>query len=246
MEFENNNDELSLIVYNSPSSPRLIKFSKKTLSFFLWILPLIIVMALAGLIVFSYSIYKFKKRPVIQDAFPVVEMQNENQLLKSRIIEMENLTKELSQRLSSQEDGLPEAKKSIRIPGVKNPKGMNIFTDKTLLKRDRQQFDNSSQKVFLKFNLLNIAESSQKVQGYFFILMLSDSGISYYPSMSRDLLGKGISFERGESFSVARLRPVVADFNRPLSVSTVHFMIVVFSREGDLLMFDETKNYNLR
>ena len=91
-------------------------------------------------------------------------------------------------------------------------------------------------KIQLYFELVNQTKDNSKITGYVFVIMKYNDKFVFYPktaTLEDNLL---ITFNRGESFAMSRLRKVEnAIFDSPKQNTILYFKILIFSRTGDLL-----------
>src|SRR5690606_32601507 len=92
-------------------------------------------------------------------------------------------------------------------------------------------------KRVLRFNLINAGQESDRITGHIFVFQIDSRGMAPYPAMTNQEWSEGIRYNKGESFAVSRLRPVEAPF--PPADAEAKFMVLVFNREGDLLVRQE-------
>jgi hypothetical protein len=131
--------------------------------------------------------------------------------------------------------GAPEI--DIWLGPIKKPYALQNLTTKKLLKVENTTLEDSAGKRVLRFQLINTGSELERVTGHVFVFQIDSRGLAPYPAMTQQEWLEGIRYNKGESFAVARLRPVEAPF--PPADSEARFLVVVFNREGDLLIRQE-------
>ena len=124
----------------------------------------------------------------------------------------------------------------IWLGPIKRPYALQDLTSKNILRIEEITLESDNAHQVMRFNLVNARAESQKVMGHVFVFQLHSQGMGVYPAPKVEELAQGIRFDAGESFSVSRLRPVEAPF--PPTTNS-RFLVLVFSREGDLLIRQE-------
>lgn len=254
-------DKLDVIIYNSPHPPRIFKMSKTTLRTFLWILPVLLIILFFALFSFSYTVFLLKERPIIRNARPATMLENDSNDLKQRVHELEETNNELNRRLSdvhrpNQETTPPQTppvtqpqvaqETDMPIVGLVASREMRNLTQGHMLKLEQLQFEYIQSKVIFKFNILNNATDLEKIQGYVHVVAVSESGLQYFPLHSIQEISQGVTFAQGESFSVARLRPVIAEFSRSPQMKDIKFIVTIFNRKGDLILQQESSGHTIK
>jgi hypothetical protein len=129
------------------------------------------------------------------------------------------------------------AELDVWLGPVKKPYALQDLTAKKLLKIENLTLEDGAGKRVLRFNLINTGSELERVTGHIFAFQIDSRGLSPYPAMTQQEWLEGIRYNKGESFAVARLRPVEAPF--PPADAEARFLVVVFNREGDLLIRQE-------
>lgn len=230
---EKESENLHVILHDSPEPLRLLVISKKQLRRFLLLAPTLTVI-FAGILVAtlwfkSPSTGIKMKMPTIPSAASnekVVELEAQ---IKAMTAAQENMQVKLSQTTVNDVD--------IWLGPVKRPYALQDLTDKSALRLDSIQLEDGEGKRVLRFNLINAGSESERITGHIFVFQIDSRGLSPYPAMTGQEWVDGIRYNKGESFAVSRLRPVEAPF--PPADSDARFLVLIFNREGDLLLRKE-------
>ncbi|HLW56829.1 MAG TPA: hypothetical protein VKY27_05555 [Bacteriovoracaceae bacterium] len=233
-------EEVSIVIYDSPLPPKYFTFKKSFLRTLLFLAPLILLIIFSALFIWAFgSQLKYAPKP----KFP--ELINKEQ---ARILELEGMVKELSvsnKNLAEKLSSTPETQapsEVINLLAIKKPYGMQNLISKNMVTLDNLKMVQSNNQVQLDFHIISMQET--RISGHVLVFLLSNNQLVSYPEVSTNSLIEGIKYTQGEAFSVTRLRPTLASFPRPL-VDTVKFIIYVFTREGDLLLMQETQEFKL-
>lgn len=233
---EKEQEHLHFILHDAPEPPRLLVVSKKTLARFTILLPLCLVAMVLVLLAFAW----FKAPSLTRDLgkLNLPSLPNLSQE-ETRIRELEGDLKAMEQAVAQAQAKLNagvNTESEIWLGPIKRPYALQDLTAKNLLRLEDIALESDAKQQILRFNLVNAGPESQKVTGHIFVLHLQTKGLGLYPAPKLDDITQGIRFNEGESFSVSRLRPVEAPF---ASTSSPRFLVLIFSREGDLLVRQE-------
>lgn len=229
---EKESNELHLILHDHPEPPRLLVIPKARLKRFLILVPLIVIIMGASLIL-TIMWSRTKNIQVQMPSLPVVENSTKVNELQAELKALQTAQKALQLKLSTQ--GVPEI--DIWLGPVKKPYALQDLTSKKLLKIESINLEDGASKRVLRFNLINTGIEQERITGHVFVFQIDSRGLSPYPAMTQQEWLEGIRYNKGESFAVARLRPVEAPF--PPADAEARFLVVVFNREGDLLIRQE-------
>lgn len=230
---EKKSSDLHLILHDHPEPPRLLVISKKRLQRFLILLPLLV----TGLALFVVASVLWKGGGQISVQMPtlpktaVSETQNES--LSGEVKALQATVASLQAKLTA--TGVAET--DIWLGPVKKPYALQNLTAKKLIKLGNITLEDSAGKRVLRFQLINTGSEADRVTGHIFVFQLDSRGLSPYPAMTQQEWLEGIRFNKGESFAVARLRPVEAPF--PPADLEAKFLVIIFNREGDLILREE-------
>jgi hypothetical protein len=227
--------EIQLILHDHPEPPRLLVIKKNTLKRFLVVIPLLFALAFLAVAVLALgwktpqlSVPKVNIRTTetprtTTDEPPDSEVAAELKAIKSAQVAMQ-------EKLALTHPSEVE----VWLGPVKRPYALQDLTAKNLLKLENIALEDGGGKRVMRFNLINAGEPTERVTGHIFVFQIDNRGLSPYPAMTPQELLEGIRYNKGESFAVARLRPVEAPF--PPSDTDARFLVLVFNREGDLLV----------
>jgi hypothetical protein len=225
---EKEQSDLHVIINDSPEPPRLIVIPKSQLRRMTVAAPLVLVML--GALLLAVVWWQGPRRGARLPSLPAFKPD-------SRILELEQETASLRSSLKSMQQKLaaPGAGAAeVWLGPVRKPFAFQDLTSKQTLRIEDVSLKSSSGKQSLHFNLVNAGSS--KITGHFFVVQNFENSQAIFPSPSSESWGQGMRFDSGETFSVSRLRPVDVTFPE---ASTARFMVLVFNREGDLLLRQE-------
>lgn len=224
-------EDLHIIVQDSPDPPRLLVVRKTTLRAFMMMIPLLVVglaLALVAALWWRTASQTTMHLPTMpsltHSGDKEHELQQELKALQATVSSLQNkLTTPASDNATSEWWG-----------PVKKPYASEDLSTKQLLRLENLVLENKvGAAQLIRFNLVNNTPSADRVTGHIFVLQMHANGMGIYPAVKAAELAQGLRFDQGESFAVSRLRPVEATF--PASEGA-HFMILIFTREGDMLM----------
>ena len=236
----NPSKNLTLIVYNSPKSPRYLKINKKLLSSLI-LVPLLVISTITVSILYSM----FLKNQVIElkssEPKIIKDLKEKNKELSSQLDSTNKNNKILTQKLSlgsSSESTIS----SFRL--FTPPLGIVDLREKDLLKIDNILLKNENNIVELHFNLANNSLNNDKLSGYITVVQFQKNSMYYYPAYELSEKNLRLEYSKGESFSFSRFRPTVARF--PLiNKSSVRYKIYIFSKTGDLIAYKQAGPFNI-
>ena len=236
---ENSND-VSIIIYDSPYPPRYFKITKNFVKIVFFVVPILFVSALVSMFFWGLSDRLQNTNPPEVPSF-ITNSANKIDVLKKEIKLLKDsnhlLSLKLSQVPSVSEVGDPF------LSVIKKPYGMQVFTKENRVKIGSLQFEKSMDSIGIKFNVLN--NFSAKVSGHILVFLVSEDGLVGYPAKINQYFIEGVRFNLGETFSVSRLRPTYANFLNFPQEGQVKFVIYIFNRDGDLLQIEEAGPYKL-
>ncbi len=237
-----NKKNISFILYHKNGAPRFYQISKK--SFYLYIITpavvsLFLLISLLGLL-FYFS--KIRNMASQKDPEMINLLSKENEQVRKDLIDLTDTNKALQNKLatmnSSQRpidlnavdvkdnwDTVALFRAPINGPAETFP-SFNIEDSEALVQ---------GQKINFRFNIVNLSKDAQKLSGHIFVIMRDDFGIYFYPNSIFEDDDIKINFNRGESFSTTKFRPVEASFPRPNQSSKFLFKVIIFSRTGSLI-----------
>jgi hypothetical protein len=234
--------EVSIVIYDSPLPPRYFKFSKKFIKTLFVVAPVSLGILLLGLLLIGLgSRLKETPRPTLPSVLN--DEETKVQSLESEIKSLQASNQELQQKLSTQ-GTTANVQDEPFLMGIKKPYGMQNLISEKKVTLDQFELVKNQNNTILKFQIIS-SNPETKVAGHVLVFMLSESGLMAYPVEANNSIAGGAKFSMGEPFSVSRLRPTNAEFLHRVSGDSVKFFIYIFSREGDLLLIQETESYKV-
>ena len=230
--------DIQFILHDHPHPPRMLVVSKRGLRRFLVFVPLSVCTLL--LLLVGYLLWRpLAEAPITVKLPPVTELTRPSEStseleaeIRSLKLAQENMQLKLSQTSVNESE--------LWLGPVKKPYALQDLTSKNILKLETVTLDDGAGKRVLRFHLINTGAPTERVSGHIFVFQLDSRGLAPYPAMTQKEWSEGIRYNKGESFSVSRLRPVEAPF--PPGDADATFLVFVFNREGDLLLRQELKS----
>lgn len=237
---QSKSEEVSVVIYDSPLPPKYFTFKKSFLKTLLYLTPLVLLIIFTALFIWAFG-YQFKYAP--KPKFP--ELINKDQ---AKILELEGMVKELSasnknltNKLSTTPDALAPSE-MINLLAIKKPYGMQNLISKNTVTLDNVALKFVGSQVQLSFHILSMQET--RISGHVLVFLISKNQLMTYPAVATSSFIEGIKYTQGEAFSVTRLRPTQASFSLP-AADDAKFLIYIFSRDGDLLLMQETQEFKM-
>jgi hypothetical protein len=234
-------EEVSIVIYDAPLPPKYIRLTKRFIRTFFVVVPVLIVTLL--FVFFSWGLgTRLKDTPAPNLPSIVGETESRISTLEAELRSLELSNKELINKLSQ----TPSASGTDEpyLISIKKPYGMQNLIAEKKISLDQFEFSKENKKISLKFQIIS-SNPETKVTGHILVFMIFNSGYLIYPGSANSSIEAGLKFSSGEPFAVSRLRPTKAEFITSLEGIPVKFVIFIFSREGDLLLIQETGNYQL-
>ncbi|MCB9061013.1 MAG: hypothetical protein H6622_05790 [Halobacteriovoraceae bacterium] len=225
-----NVNRLTFILYEGGHPPKYFSIEKRILRSIFFGLPTItilcIILVIGGSIYFKEIISMAeKKEPVI-----IEKLKTENQDLAAQINEVTLENTELKNKLNSSEVPDINILSIFRsIPGQVDKSKVPLLAIQDL------EVPYTTEKVTLRFNLVNVTENNRVLTGYIYIIARIGNSIQIYPEDSFPQDDMQLIFNKGESFLTSRFRPVEANFIKTQDIVRVSFKVLIFSRTGDLI-----------
>lgn len=234
--------EVSIVIYDAPLPPRYLKFSKRYIKTFFLVVPVLLGLITLGFIAIALN---SRLQHASTPTLPRILTNEDNKVsaLESEIKALKDSNQILQNKLSESSSANP-AQEEIYLMGIKRPYGMQNLLNQNKVTLDQFELIQDQNKTSLKFQIIS-TKPENRVAGHILVFMISSSGLMAYPDEANAAIGGGIKFSMGETFSVSRLRPTVANFPYKLSGTSARFVIYIFSREGDLLLIKETEPYKV-
>ncbi len=244
MDSPPNKNKISLLVYENKKSPKYFEVNRNILKLLIVGFPSLTIIAIGLLILGVFSIKQVMLLGKTTTPRIINELRAERAelLRKQAIISSQN--NQLKKRYSQHKE---TPKESTNMYGFfKTPKNADksqAHSDLFLL--EDVQITPSTNKVYLKFNLVNNTPKKTRLEGYLFITLKARNSIHFYPAYSLSSDELEINFNRGESFSTSRFRPVITDFPFDGKPTRLLFHVYTFSKEGSLT-FVNSFSYNIK
>jgi hypothetical protein len=233
--------EVSIVIYDAPLPPKYFRFTKKFIRTLFVVAPLVFILLSGSLILWGLGT-KVSQAPrpslpkaMTEDGGKIIALENELRELKaSHSI--------LSEKLAIQPQAASPDDSFLML--IKKPYGMQNLTHLNKVSLDQFELKQDQNKVSLKFQIIH-SNPEKRVTGHVIVFMISESGTLVYPREANNSFTAGIKYSQGEPFAVSRLRPTNAEFLHRLAGDSVRFVVYIFSREGDLLLLQETPSYKV-
>ncbi len=226
---QNNQEELTLLIYDNPKPPKCLKFNKKTLKWFMFFLPLLVTFSL---LITAYVLANFKKLRLeneLKQPQIITELKTEISDLEKKINLQNDEVKSLVDKISKGSVSTNEENVSL----INLPLGYNNFLSKkiTNIKEVKHSVTPSGTKI--EFNIVNQL-NEKKLSGYVFVIRITKNSFEVFPETDLDVDDFLLNYNKGESFTTYRFRPVEAKFS-PIKSELYTYKIIIFSKLGDLI-----------
>lgn len=229
---QNKSTHIEIILNDHPEPVRLIRISKTRLRKFFILTPLFILTVFISLA--STIWWKGINIPI---GIHLPDLPNTDQIkmneLEGQVLALEKSNLVLQNKL----DQSSTSETDVWIGPVKKPYALQDLRSKKQLKIENISLDDKAGKRVLRFQLINNGPEVDRIYGHIFVFQNDSRGQSSYPAMTNQEWLEGIRYNKGETFAVSRLRPVEANF--PPADNDARFLIVIFNREGDLILRQE-------
>lgn len=235
--------DLTLIVYNTPKPPKYIKLNKSLIKVLIFLIPVIIVISIASSL-FS-SVYMKRKLENVRSKEPeiILQLRQEKQDLASEIEILNQTNTTLTEKIST---GATNAASPLNIMALfTTPLGFEDKRSDELANLENMNNDTVNNNILFKFDLINNKQDSSKLSGYVNIIQYHAKGLTFYPAYELTIDSPRLEYSKGESFTVSRFRPVIAEFPKPRG-SAVWYKIFIFSRTGNLLAYKKAGPFQLQ
>lgn len=237
--------DLTLIVYNTPKPPKYIKINKTLMKTLIFVIPIIVIFSIAFSMISSVYMKRKLENARNQEPEIILSLKKEKSLLASKVALLEVTNKTLTKKISQGQSGTNVAVNLTNIMALFTaPLGFEDKRGENLAKLENMTNDNVGNKLLFKFDILNNIVSGIKLAGYITIVQYHRNGLSFYPQYDLSADSPSLEFSKGESFTVSRFRPVIAEFPKPVGTN-VWYKIFIFSRTGNLLAFRKAGPFQL-
>lgn len=235
--------DLTLIVYNTPKPPKYIQINKGMLKTLLFTIPALIVLSIAFSLFTSF--FMKRKLEAVKSKEPqiIYDLKEQNAKLAASIEKLEQSNQELSVKIAQGSQAVGTASSLLAM--IKTPLGFEDVRESKLARVENYSHQTLNNKAIFKFDLINNMPNDDRLSGYITVLQFHSYGVNFYPNLSLNSESQQIQYNKGESFTVSRFRPVIAEFPLPSNSANVWYKVFIFSREGNLLTITSTKEYPL-
>lgn len=227
------------IIYNG-ATPKFLRVNFSFLSKAIFILPLLATTIITGLSIYIFALdNKIKVMKSSQPAF-IKNLQNKNQVLEQKYnaIELENFA--LKRKIAK--GGTPNYVEFLSL--VQKPLAMGDHRFKKLIELESPLIKTENNTIYFSFNIRNTSEAQEsKIAGYASVIQIQGSTLTYYPQYKMDANALYLHYDKGERFTVSKFRPLIASFPK-LSSSPVLYKVIIFDREGNLMLYKEFGPFN--
>lgn len=239
---QKNCDEVAIVVYDAPLPPKYFKVTKRFIKSLFIVVPVIFILLLSALFAWGLGT-RLKEVPA--PSLPSVLTETDSKVI-SLEVELNNLKESnqvMADKLANQESSSSTPDEQFLML-VKKPYGMQNLVAEKRVSLDQLEVAKDSNRVGLNFSIIS-SNPETKVTGHVLVFMVSENGVLAYPKDANASVLSGIKYSAGEPFSVSRLRPTKAEFDVRSPGDSANFIIYIFSREGDLLLVQETEPFKL-
>ena len=234
--------ELTLIVYNTPKPPKYIKLNKGLIKVLIFTIPLIVIVSIGSSLI--SSVYMKRKLENVRSKEPeiILQLKKEKEELAQEVKALKSTNITLTQKISAGGKGTVSPLNLMAM--FTTPLGFKDRRADNLAKLENINSDQVNKNILFKFDLINNKQDTSKLSGYVTIVQYHADGISYYPSYKLSVESPRLEYSQGESFTVSRFRPVIAEFAKP-NGNNVWYKIFIFSRTGNLLAYKKAGPFQL-
>lgn len=230
--------KFSFLVYDSSHAPRYFEIKKNLFRFLFLGLPSLSLLLISGLIATGVYLKKTdlpKFAHYLGPSQRTKELEKENKHLQN---ELKSLRKENIQLLSkTKPETLPPNPDILdSLIFFKPQPGQKDITESIEIKIQQVKTTTYKKNLKIDFAIVNMNRVGQRTNGHIFILMQSKDKIHIWPNTAFNNIPFSIRFDSGEHFSTFRFRPVTALFSRPHKTVKVFFKILIFNKDGDLIL----------
>jgi hypothetical protein len=224
-------NEVTLIVYDTPSPPKCIKIKKSVIRLFVIIVPLITAVAIAITLYITSNLKRLEQETQRKQPKLINKLKAEIALINKQLDQTNTLNQELSFKVSQ---GSPTIGAGVSL--FKIPLGFTDKTEQMLAKTSNTNFEVTNKMAQITFDLTNNGVPGTKLSGYIFVIQLNGSGVKFYPDNTVSTKDYLLKYNSGEAFTASRFRPVVAKFKVQDIDEDLYYKAFIFSRTGDLIL----------
>jgi hypothetical protein len=225
--------KLSFLVYENSESPKYFELKKSYFKFILMGLPSISFVSIVALVFCAIYFKQIREMARRKEPAIIKELRSERNSLALKLDVSEKLSITLQDKLANSTGSVASIS---TLDLFKKSRGMKDLSSTAKFTVEKTDVISMGNKIQLYFELVNQTKDNSKITGYVFVIMKYNDKFVFYPktaTLEDNLL---ITFNRGESFAMSRLRKVEnAIFDSPKQNTILYFKILIFSRTGDLL-----------
>lgn len=229
------------IIFQEGRLSKILKVNRKTFKQFFTTLSLLI-SALVISMLLTILFYQSRISTVkLSQSSEIESLQNQTD---QQSITIENLTNEnttLREKLAQP----AESHEGTGLSLFSQSKGFKDLSKKKTANLEDAKAEYINGTASLKFNLINTVQS-EKISGFAFILLYSDTGVLVQPKSTTFKDGLPLEFHQGESFTASRFRPFEAKFKVDKNIKDVSYRVVIFSKTGDLITNETIGPFDLK
>lgn len=235
--------DITFIVYNTPKPPRYIKLNKRLIKLLIFLIPLIVALSIAFSLLSSVYMKRKLEKSKSKEPELILQLRSDKEALQTEMQILKETNTTLTTKISAGVSSTDSPLNNMAL--FTTPLGFQDRRKENLTKLENMNNDLVNKKILFKFDLINNRQDEAKVSGYINIIQYHSDGISFYPAYELSVDAPRLQFSRGESFTVSRFRPVIAEFPRPKG-SNVWYKVFIFSRTGDLLAFKKAGPFQVQ
>jgi len=226
---QKNSNDLTILVYDNPAPPKCLKLNKKVLKFLLFFFPIILTFSILITTYILANLKKIRLENELKQPEIITELKNEIKSLESNISTQNKENNSLINKIAKGSSTSNEDNISL----INLPLGYNNFIDKKQTSIEEVTHKVMPSGTHLDFKIVNNIRE-QKLSGYIFVIRISNNNFEVYPNIDLGLDDFLLNYNRGESFTASRFRPVYARFNK-INANLYTYKVIVFSKLGDLI-----------
>lgn len=221
-------DTIGMVVYNDNGFGSFIKFKKRWLHFFFYILPFLTILSFT-IIFYLLSHFKSIRQSQVSGADKLVV---KNEELQMEIKNLHLLIAETEKKLLS----TPDKNMKDELGLFQIIPGQQDFRDKNLSKIENVILKaKGTNTISLQFGITNLTQEQKRLTGHIFAMLNMGNALYFYPSSPFSEDDMKLSLSKGEPFSAFRFRPVDIEFQVKQIEKKALLKIFIFSRTGDIL-----------
>ena len=235
--------ELTIIVYDTPAPPKYLKINKKLIRLILSLTPILIMLLISGS--FAYSFYLKKQVSALKSLEPKVKLKlaTQKETYEKRISALTRTNQDLTQKLSRGATVADDTASLLSLFTV--PLATKDLRSNDLISIEEIKLTTDSNQVKLTFNLVkNNAPEGEKLTGYMTVVQFQGNILQFYPANELNEKNLKLEYASGEYYSFSNLRPSTTTFSK-ISSKSSRFKIFLFSRTGDLILYQQIGPFNV-